>query len=72
MRVVAIHQPNYLPWLGYFAKISEADEFVFLDDVQYSKNSYTNRVKVLHADKPRWLTVPVSFRYGDTLSLIHI
>ena len=67
MRVVAIHQPNYLPWLGYFAKISEADEFVFLDDVQYSKNSYTNRVKVLHADKPRWLTVPVSFRYGDTI-----
>ena len=37
---VAIHQPNYLPWLGYFAKIKKCDIFVFLDDVQFSKNSW--------------------------------
>ena len=36
-RVVAIHQPNFLPWLGYFDKIARADVFVVLDDVQFPK-----------------------------------
>lgn len=70
MTIVAIHQPNYLPWLGFFKKIADADIFVFLDDVQYSKNSYTNRVKVLHAGEPRWLTLPVSFNFGDKINAV--
>ena len=65
--IVAIHQPNYLPWLGYFAKIAQADIFVFLDDVQFSKNSYTNRVQILNGDQRRWLTVPVSVKFGDAI-----
>jgi hypothetical protein len=59
MTVVAIHQPNYLPWLGFFSKISQADVFIFLDDAQYTKNSYINRVGVLCNGAPKWLTVPV-------------
>lgn len=62
--IVAIHQPNYMPWLGYFRKIAEADAFVFLDDVQYSKNSYINRVRIADARGARWLTVSVSARLG--------
>lgn len=61
---VAIHQPNYLPWLGYFRKIAAADAFIFLDDVQFSKNSYINRVQIAGEAGPRWLTVPVSVRLG--------
>lgn len=57
--IVAIHQPNYLPWLGYFSKIVQSDVFVFLDDCQYSKNSFINRVQVLNGDKRHWLTIPV-------------
>jgi len=53
---VAIHQPNFLPWPGYFAKMLAADLLIFLDDVQFSKGSYTNRVG---ACGTRWLTVPV-------------
>jgi hypothetical protein len=64
---VAIHQPNYLPWLGYFHKIASVDVFVFVDDVQFPKNSYTNRVQVLGPDSPRWLTVPVTYDFGDTI-----
>ncbi len=66
--IVAIHQPNYLPWLGYFYKIARADIFVFLDDVQYSKGSYTNRVQILSATGPKWLTVPVKASLGETIS----
>jgi hypothetical protein len=46
MRTISIHQPNYLPWLGYFYKIAQSDIFVFLDDCQYSKNSWQNRVRI--------------------------
>jgi hypothetical protein len=43
---VAIHQPNYLPWLGYFNKICNADTFVLLDTVQFDRRGYSNRVRV--------------------------
>jgi len=68
--IVAIHQPNYLPWIGYFQKIATSDVFIFLDDVQFSKNGYTNRVKILGADGARWLTVPVSVRHGDPIDQV--
>ncbi|ELY48912.1 WbqC family protein [Natronolimnohabitans innermongolicus] len=58
--VVAVHQPNYLPWLGYFEKILRSDVFVFLDDVEYSANSFTNRNRIKTPDGWTWLTVPVS------------
>jgi hypothetical protein len=67
---VAIHQPNYLPWLGYFAKIAQADVLVFLDDVQYSKNSYINRVQIDAVGSARWLTVPVTYRFGDAINRV--
>jgi len=62
--IVAIHQPNYAPWLGYFHKIAQSDVFIFLDDVQYPKNGYTNRVQILHDGAAKWLTQPVSARLG--------
>lgn len=68
MTVVAIHQPNYAPWLGYFAKIARADVLVFLDNAQYSKNNYINRVQIDARGEPRWLTVPVSYRFGDAIN----
>lgn len=57
--VVAIHQPNYLPWLGWFAKAAQSDVFVLLDDVQFEKGGYTNRVEVKTAQGRTLLTVPV-------------
>lgn len=72
MKTVAIHQPNYLPWLGYFYKIKQADHFVFLDDVQYSKGSYVNRVQISSPSGPKWLTVPVTFHFGDLITQVEI
>jgi len=58
--IAAIHQPNFLPWLGYFYKMMKADVFVFLDSVPFSKGGYTNRVKIKsNIIGPKWLTVPV-------------
>ena len=57
--VVAIHQPNFLPWLGFFHRMAACDIFVVLDNVQFSRGTRTNRVQVLAGDKAHWLTVPV-------------
>lgn len=72
MTTVAIHQPNYVPWLGYFHKMARADIFVFLDDVQFSKQSYINRVKILGDNGPRWLTQPVNVALGDAINEVTI
>jgi hypothetical protein len=56
---VAVHQPQYLPWLGYFHKIAKCDLFIFLDDVQYKKREFQNRNKIKTQNGPLWLTVPV-------------
>lgn len=58
-RVVTIHQPNYAPWTGFFDKLAQADVFVLLDTVPFTKGGYQNRVKVLGPNGPQWLTVPV-------------
>ncbi len=69
MITVSIHQPNYIPWMGYFYKIANSSVFVFLDNVQFSKNSYTNRIQVFGKDeKLRWLTVPVSVHSGQLIN----
>ncbi|PHN01472.1 WbqC family protein [Flavilitoribacter nigricans] len=69
MKRVAIHQPNYLPWLGYFYKIFAADQFIFLDDVAYSKGSYTARTSRRNGfgqtDKS-YLSVPVKKHHLGT------
>ena len=63
--LVAIHQPNFFPWLGYFDKIRRADAFVFLDHVQLQKTggTWSNRVRVMMNGEPRWLTAPLERAY---------
>ncbi|MEE2567035.1 WbqC family protein [Hyphobacterium marinum] len=58
-KTVAIMQPTFLPWIGYFALIDRVDLFVFLDDVQFDKRSWQQRNRILTAQGPLWLTVPV-------------
>jgi hypothetical protein len=55
-------QPTYLPWAGYFNLINSVDLFVFLDDVQYQKNSWHNRNRILSKNDVQWITVPVKHR----------
>jgi hypothetical protein len=57
--IFAVHQPQYLPWLGYFHKIAKSEFFLFLDDVQYKKREFQNRNQIKTPNGPLWLTVPV-------------
>jgi hypothetical protein len=60
--IVAAHQPNFLPWLGFFDKLARADVLVLLDDVQFPRTGagvWTNRVRLLVGGEPQWVTVPI-------------
>lgn len=63
--LVAIHQPNFFPWLGYFDKIRRADTFVFLDQVDYPRagsggmGSWCNRVRIAIRGEAHWITCPL-------------
>lgn len=70
--MITIHQPGYLPWLGFFDKMAKSDVFVFLDDVQYEKNYFDNRNKIKTADGWMWLTVPVKVTFGQKLNEVVI
>ncbi len=59
MKKIAILQSNYIPWKGYFDIIKQVDEFIFYDDVQYTKNDWRNRNKIKTSNGPLWLTIPV-------------
>lgn len=65
MAVVAIHQPTFFPWLGYFDKIAKSDVFVILDSVQAPKKggSWLNRVKLAIHGEARWVTAPIERAY---------
>jgi len=60
---LAAHQPQYLPWLGFFDKLDRVDRFVLLDVVQYKKNEWQNRNRIRTVEGWQWLTVPVHYRF---------
>lgn len=57
--IVAIHQPHFLPWLGYLDRMRRADLFISLDHVQFERRGHQNRTHILLDGLPHWLTVPV-------------
>ena len=69
MTRVSIHQPAYMPWMGLFDKIASSDIFIYLDCVQFEKNSYINRNRIKTPQGASWLTIPIHTKghIGQTL-----
>lgn len=65
--IVSIHQPAYIPWLGYFDKIAKSDIHIFFDDAEYSKNNLFNRNKIKTPQGWIWLTVPVKYKSNTSI-----
>lgn len=59
---VAITQPTYLPWIGYFDLMDQVDCVVALDSVQFEKRSWQQRNRIKTPHGLEWLTVPVTFQ----------
>ncbi len=70
--IVTIHQPQYLPWLGYFNKAYQADIFIILDNVQFTKNDWQNRNRIKTSQGWQWLTVPVLHDHGQSINEVKI
>lgn len=70
-KIVAVHQPNFFPWLGFFNKISTADTFVLFDDVQFPKTGgvWSNRVMLLVAGEAKWVTATIDRNYHGTRNI---
>jgi len=71
---LAICQPTYLPWLGYFDLMDQVDTFVFLDTVQFEKQSWQQRNRIKTPSGLQWITVPIIFRgrFGQSIQEVEI
>lgn len=72
MTTVAIHQPGYLPWLGFFKKMMNSDIFVFLDDAQYEKKNWQNRNYIRTSSGATLLTIPTKSNFDSTINEVKI
>ncbi len=72
MKVCAIMQPTYLPWLGYFDLLDQADVFVLLDDVQFDKRSWQQRNRIKTPTGLTWLTVPTHVKGRSRQRIIDV
>ena len=71
-KIISIHQPNYIPWLGYFFKIYQSDIFVFLDDVQFSNQGMQNYHYIKTPQGSFRLKIPVLMSFGMDINQILI
>lgn len=73
-RTLAVMQPTYLPWAGYFDLMAQADVFVLLDDAQFVKQSWHQRNRVKSPKGLEWLTIPVKLagRFGQPINAVEV
>tara|TARA_B110000037_G_C17029457_1_gene468826 strand:- start:58 stop:759 length:702 start_codon:yes stop_codon:yes gene_type:complete len=69
---IAISQPTYLPWQGYFALIDYVDEFIFLENIQFNKRSWQQRNKIIYNYEETFLTIPVKTKGKFTQNICDV
>lgn len=58
MKKIAILQSNYIPWKGVFDMINQVDEFIFLEDVQFTKRDWRTRNQIFYNENKIWISIP--------------
>ncbi len=70
--IVFVHQPEYMPWLGFFDKLARCDTFVIYDDAQYQHGGFHNRNRIRTMQGWEWLTVPITHGHPQTIKVVKI
>lgn len=69
---IVIHQPNFLPWLGYFAKLVYAEKLIVLDNVMFSKRKHIDRVEIINSSgNTSWIGLPIGENYKTPCNKIY-
>ena len=68
--IISIHQPDYIPWLGYYYKMAHSDIFVYLDEVQFSNEAAHNFNVIKTSQGEYRLKIPVSYNFGDPINCV--
>jgi hypothetical protein len=73
-KTIVILQSNYLPWKGYFDLMAAADEFLLFDEVQFTKNDWRNRNRIVLNGRLHWLTLPIrtAGRFGAAIHDVEV
>ncbi len=70
--IVFVHQPEYIPWLGFFDKLARCDTYVVYDDAQYQHGGFHNRNRIRTPQGWEWITVPISHGHPQTIKDVKI
>jgi hypothetical protein len=70
--IIFVHQPEYIPWLGFFDKLARCEVFVIYDDAQYVHGGYQNRNRIRTAQGWRWLTTPIIHHHPQLIKDVRI
>jgi hypothetical protein len=70
--IVFVHQPEYIPWLGFFDKLARCDTYVIYDDAQYQHGGFHNRNRIRTSTGWEWLTVPITHGHPQTIKEVKI
>lgn len=68
--IISIHQPDYIPYLGYYYKISKSNKFVFLEDCQFSNDNMHNWNRIKTSQGECKLKIPVNYFFGDSINKV--
>jgi hypothetical protein len=70
--ILFVHQPEYIPWLGFFDKLARCDYFIVYDDAQFQHGGFHNRNKIRTLPGWSWLTVPIVHNHPQTIKDVRI
>ncbi len=70
--IVFVHQPEYIPWLGFFDKLARCDTYVIYDDAQYQHGGFHNRNRIRAKEGWEWLTIPITHGHPQTIKSVKI